>query len=342
MSLNVPLLTKLIDAFGLLLCVYSVISCIFFVFIVCKSKSVHGNLRGLLILVSFEFRLIAVSRFLADMFTSLWDNRTYTTIVCNISSFLHAFGFGFVQLAFATVIIERAMATKYHQSYDDWDTKLTRVLLALLFTYAVCYACAVVYMGNSGYLQEQFESCLLMVRYPMFLVFCWVVFGITMILGVLPTVYLYTYNKKMSEIRANGTLKTRYQYHDNVVVLKIMTPLVVFGVFGVGCVCIMVIGTAWLRMMNGERLDSFMFMLFKREPDSEPEVEPGSEPELKPHSEPKPELNPKLEHKLELDLEFVFELELKPEPTPEPNFEFEPKSELEANVCDDRLLRLYV
>ncbi|CAD5228491.1 unnamed protein product [Bursaphelenchus xylophilus] len=261
--MNVRFWTGMVNVAGTTVTMYSMASSAFFIFIVTKASSIHGNLRFLLILVSFELRLLAIPRLLTDAFQSLVGEGLVTETVCTSMSFVHAFGMGLVQFSFATVIIERAIATKYHKSYDNWDTTLTRVLVALLVIYAFGYALAVFVLSGFGLVEEHFSDCVLMNRFPVFYVYSWFIFGLNMAFGAGPTIYLYHYNKKMSLRRGEGTLTTRYQYHDNVVVLRIFTPLIVVGVFGVGFLCIVIVGTVGMKMVHGEKLDEQMYLFLK-------------------------------------------------------------------------------
>lgn len=98
----------------------------------------------------------------------------------------------------------------------------------------------------------------------------WAVFGANMLIGSAPLVYLYLHNRRMRSRPAQGTLTTRYQYHDNVVVLRIFLPLILLGVFGVGLFGVSVMWRVFVLILNARPLGTDSLALinvgFQRDP----------------------------------------------------------------------------
>ncbi|CAD5231086.1 unnamed protein product [Bursaphelenchus xylophilus] len=255
----------IVDVFLNMFIVISVVSTCFFLYIMHITKMLHSNLKFTLMFLSITLRLMTVTRAVAD-FAYLMDSTAQITYyICESMSFCHLLSMGFVQLSFAALVIERALATIYHANYELWGNKLAKVVIGLFTINAVgfCLTCLLLKSYGIVRAEENFPTCIIVFKCPVFTIYSWAVFGLTMLLGAGPIVWLYYYNKKMCLFRANGSLTTRYQYHDNVVILRIYAPVIVFAVFGIGLVCMVIVLTAGIKLLHHETLSLEMYTLFK-------------------------------------------------------------------------------
>lgn len=85
----------------------------------------------------------------------------------------------------------------------------------------------------------------------------------SLVILMVPIIWLFVYNRRMTKQRARGSLTTRYQYHDNVVVLRILLPIILNCDFGIGLSSCTVMWTALVQILKGIPLGRKMFVLFK-------------------------------------------------------------------------------
>ncbi|CAD5226103.1 unnamed protein product [Bursaphelenchus okinawaensis] len=187
------------------------------------TKILHSNLKFTLMFLSIILRCLTFTRAIADLFYTAVNSSATTYYICRCMSFLNLFSMGFVQLSFAALVIERAMATIYHSDYESWGNKLAKLLTALFAVNAFVFCLVCFLLETYGVVKEQTQF---------------------------PT-------------RACGTLTTRFTYHDNVVVLRIYAPVIVFAVFGIGTVCIVIIFFTGIQLLHNEVLSRDIYTLFK-------------------------------------------------------------------------------
>lgn len=151
--------------------------------------------------ISGVFRLYGLSRVLADLLfeqqllaspnpvgdttpSGLFDTSATRTpptgtpapgpvLVCRALSLLNAVLLGFLQFSFATVVVERWVATVFHASYEEWGSRMARRLLGALTAYALAFGLLVLTADRLDLVPEaeEFATCVLVVRRPALLVF---------------------------------------------------------------------------------------------------------------------------------------------------------------------------
>jgi hypothetical protein len=89
--------------------------------------------------VSLEFRLLGVTRFVAEVSELYIKNGAALNAICASMSILNAGAMGSVQLSFLAILVERSIATCYHANYDDWKNGLSKAFTLLELIYALFF-----------------------------------------------------------------------------------------------------------------------------------------------------------------------------------------------------------
>ncbi|KAI6220929.1 hypothetical protein M3Y99_01575500 [Aphelenchoides fujianensis] len=159
-----------------------------------------------------------------------------TAFVCSVVSFVNAFSTGFLQLSLAVIFLERVVATFNAHTYEHQrGVFFCFVALSTMVVYATSFATVVVLYDR--WTPDSYPTwtgtCLALSRRPWLLVSGWVVYAVVTMPFVPFLVYLAIYNRRLLDQRGVGTLSTRYQYHENAVLLRVvLSSLIILNAFG--------------------------------------------------------------------------------------------------------------
>ncbi|KAH7699627.1 Protein F27E5.8, partial [Aphelenchoides avenae] len=210
----------------------------YFVVRIRRVSLVHVNLRILLCNFVFHYTLFGVGRIGETLTRNALDDDALPlrNSLCLLWRLVHESAMPFSALFFLWIALERLMATLFIKTYEKKGKTVGVGIVVVV--YVASFAGSLVAIIYDTSVTHTFDiyvtksSCQMASMHPAIFPVSWVACGLGYVLAVAILIVLYRYNKK-KRIQARAvSLSGRYQYAENVAMLRVLVP----AVLGYGCI----------------------------------------------------------------------------------------------------------
>ncbi|KAI6192348.1 hypothetical protein M3Y97_00327900 [Aphelenchoides bicaudatus] len=257
---NFPLFVYLLRIHEALMAV-NVFICIYFIFRIYNVALIHVNLRILLCNIPLLFILMNLTRFAAYS----WENHAHqfpaklANSICLTLRLIEELGVGCLGVCIPQITFERAFATVFRKTYEKQGARLgigmtvqTYVASALLSFTLIAYQ---LFIAKDFNLNDRYSTCRLESHYTLIYFGIWIVAFFIASNATALLFLAYYYNRRTYRRQDSFHLPTRYQFRENIQILRgLLPPISFFMLSDLAGLCCIGYALLWERSDRNIRL----------------------------------------------------------------------------------------